>query len=78
VFAWVWEQDHTMAIILVADYLAELCGHGPGAPEVDPPISLGEVLNGLRIALPEGFTDYDQVAEAARRDLPDIYGDPTV
>jgi hypothetical protein len=55
-----------MAVILVADYIAELRAHGPGAPEVDPPISLDEVLNGLRIALPSGFRDYDEVVDAAR------------
>ena len=69
VFAWAWARDHTMAMILLADYLAELRVHGPGAPDVTPPISLDEVLNALRIALPEGIADYEQVVEAARRDV---------
>jgi hypothetical protein len=79
VFAWAWEQDHTMAMILLADYLAELRVHGPGAPEVEPPIRLDEVLNGLRIAVPEGFTDYDEVVNAARNEVPPgLYGDESI
>jgi hypothetical protein len=78
VFAWAWEQDPTMAMILLADYLAELRDHGPGAPDVDPPISLDEVLDGLRVALPDGFTEYEQVEEAAREQAPSFYGDQSI
>ena len=30
VFAWVWKHDRNRAMILLADYLAELRVHGPG------------------------------------------------
>lgn len=75
VLAWVWEHDRTQAMIMLADYLAELRNHGTGAADVDPPVSLDEVLNGLRIALPSGFADRDEVLEVARNEVPEFYGD---
>jgi hypothetical protein len=37
--------------------------------EIDPPIRLDEVLVGLRLALPWGFDDYNEVVTMARRDV---------
>lgn len=37
-------------------------------------IGLDEVLRGLRLALPDGFGDYDQVVSKARRDVQGYYG----
>lgn len=78
VLAWVWRLDPDRAMVLLADYLAELRDHGYGADEVDPPIALKEVLSGLRYALPHGFPDYDRIVEMARRNVPSLYGDLTV
>lgn len=75
VLAWVWQLSPDRAMIQLADYLAELRVHGPGAGDLDPPIRLEEILRGLRFALPQGFTDYDQIVERARQQVPRLYGD---
>jgi hypothetical protein len=68
VLAWVWDDDKDSAISLLADYLADL--RDPWRPEkIEPPISLDEVLHGLRLALPTRFGDYDELVTWARRDL---------
>lgn len=74
VFAWIWNDDKDLAMILLSDYLAELREGHLLADEIDPPIRLDEVLSGLRLALPFGFSDYDQVVTMARREVRRYYG----
>ena len=78
VFAWVWRFDRAEAAQLLADYLADMRDHGPGASDIDPPVTLDEILDGLRYALPHGFTEYDEIVAFARRKVPGLYGDPDV
>ena len=44
------------------------------AKNINPPIRLDEVLDALRLALPNGFDDYDAVIAKARRDVKGYYG----
>jgi hypothetical protein len=74
VFAWVWNDDKDVAMMLLSDYLAELREGHLLADKIDPPISLDEVLSGLRLALPSGFSDYDEVVTKARREVRRYYG----
>jgi hypothetical protein len=74
VFAWVWNDDKDVAMILLSDYLAELREGHLLAEKIDPPIRLDEVLRGLRLALPFGFSDYDEVVTKARREVRRYYG----
>jgi len=74
VFAWVWSHDKDQAMILLADYLAQLRDGHPLADEIDPPIRLDEILVGLRLALPFGFSDYNEVVAMARRKVRRYYG----
>ena len=71
VFAWVWSRDRDQAMIVLADYLARL---REGHPEIEPPIRLDEILEGLRLALPFGFDDYSEVVTMARREVRKYYG----
>jgi hypothetical protein len=74
VFAWVWRDDPDQAILLLADYMADLRDHHPRAADIDPPLRLDEVLNGLRLALPHDFDDYQAVVSKARSEVPGYYG----
>ncbi len=60
-------------MFFLADYLAALRDHNPVA-DLSPPVRLDEVLCGLRLALPDGFGDYDQIVSKARRDVKGYYG----
>src|SRR5262249_55667209 len=75
VFAWTWNYDRDQAIILLSDYLGELRECHLLADYIDPPIRLDEVLRGLRLALPFGFSDYNEVVAMARRDVRKYYGE---
>jgi hypothetical protein len=74
VLAWAWETDQDEAMVLLAGYLAGLRDHHPLAGTVSPRISLEEVLGALRLALPDGFGDYEALTAKARRDVQDYYG----
>lgn len=64
-------------MILLSDYMTELREGNPSSYEIDPPIRLDEVLAGLRLALPWGFDEYDEVVAMARREVRKYYdGDP--
>jgi hypothetical protein len=71
-FAWVWSYDKDEAMIMLADYIAALRGHEP--LNIDPPIRLDEVLKALRLALPSGFSEYDEVVTMARQKVRKYYG----
>jgi hypothetical protein len=73
VFAWIWNDDPDRAMFFLADYLAALRDHNPVA-DLTPPVRLDEVLHGLRLAMPDGFGDYDQVVSKARREVQGYYG----
>jgi hypothetical protein len=75
VFAWVWNDDKDDAVRMLSDYLAELREGHLLASQIDPPIRLDEVLGGLRLALPRGFSDYDEVVTKARREIRRYYGE---
>lgn len=74
VLAWIWEDDPDQAMVFLADVMTMLRDHNP--VEVSPPVTLDELLSGLRLALPNGFTGYDQLVEKARREVEDYYGGP--
>jgi hypothetical protein len=69
VFAWLWEDDPDQAMVFLGDVMAVLRDHNPVA-DLSPPVTLDEILSGLRLALPSGFTGYDHVVDKARRDVP--------
>jgi hypothetical protein len=48
-------------MVLLSDLLGNLHEGHVLASEVNPPIRLEEILQGLRAALPCGFADYDEV-----------------
>jgi hypothetical protein len=60
-------------MIFLADVLAGLRDHNPLA-DLDPPVTLDELLRWMQIALPHDFTGYDQVVAMARREVPGYYG----
>lgn len=68
VFAWVWADDKVSAMMLLSDYLSTVRCHEL-AEKIGLPITLDEVLRGLRRALPRGFSDYDQVVTKAQREM---------
>jgi hypothetical protein len=73
VFAWMWADDPGQAMIFLADVLAGLRDHNQLA-DLDPPVTLDELLSWMRIAMPHDFTGYDQVVATARREVPGYYG----
>ena len=73
VLAWMWADDPGQAMIFLADVLAGLRDHNQVA-DIDPPVTLDELLRWTRLALPHGFTDYDHVVAMARQDVPGYYG----
>jgi hypothetical protein len=73
VFAWIWQDSPDQAMLFLADVLAALRDHNPVA-DLDPPVTLDELLSGLRLALPHDFTGYDQVVATARREVAGYYG----
>lgn len=72
VIAWLWASDRHEVPELLADLLTELRHHGSHAGKLHPPITLDELLDGLRLALPSSFTahEYDQLAQLARTEVP--------
>jgi hypothetical protein len=74
VFAWMWARDRDQAMILLADFMTELRDGHPLAYDIDPPIRLDEILGSLRLALPWGFDEYNEVVTMARREVPKHYG----
>jgi hypothetical protein len=73
VFAWMWADDQDQAMIFLADVLAGLRNFNEIA-DIDPPVTLDELLRWTRLALPHGFTGYEQVVATARREVPGYYG----
>jgi hypothetical protein len=69
VFSWVWSNDRDEAMILLADYLAHL-----RESNIDPPISLEEVLEALRPTLSWRFADYNEVLTMAHQKVRKYYG----
>jgi hypothetical protein len=73
VFAWIWEDDPDQAMIFLADVMAALRDHNRVA-NLQPPVTLDELLRGLHLALPNSFTSYANVVEKARSDVEGYYG----
>ncbi|MQA16821.1 MAG: hypothetical protein GEV09_22605 [Pseudonocardiaceae bacterium] len=73
VVAWVWERDRDEAVLLLADYLAGLREHHERAGDLGPRVRLDEMLAGLQLALPGGFTDGVQLADYTRRTIRGYY-----
>jgi len=71
----VWSRSKDQAMILLADYLGELRECHLLADQIDPPIRLDEILRGLRLALPFGFSGYNEVVTMARREVRRYYGE---
>lgn len=76
IVAWMWGRDRDQAVLFLADHLAELRQHQHLAAEIDPPISLEELLWGLRMAWPpDAEHDYDTVAAYVRDHVTGYYSD---
>lgn len=76
VLAWTWqEQGEGQAALLVADLLAMLREHHPRAEELQPRITLDELVSGLRLALPGAMSDQEvyDVLTAVRQRVPGFY-----
>jgi hypothetical protein len=73
VFAWIWQDNPDQAMLFLADTLAALRDHNPVA-DLNPRVTLDELLRGMRLALPHDFTGYQQMVETARREVPVYYG----
>jgi hypothetical protein len=63
---------------LLLDLLVALRTAAPGGTPPSPAYTLEDLLAGLRYALPPGFGDYDRLADAARVDVPTMYGAPGI
>jgi hypothetical protein len=76
VVAWLWLTAPDEVPELLADLLGNLRYHGPHARKIDPPITLDELLVGLRMAVPPNFTDRDLAAleDKARVEVPKYFG----
>lgn len=75
VVAWVWREDRARAVLLLADYLAELREHHRLAHQIDPPVTLDEVLWGLEMAWPpDAKADYAAVPDYVRDHIAAYYG----
>lgn len=74
VLAWQWQWDETDAVRALASYMVALDGH-PIAAELDAPITLAEVLQGLDHCLLPGFTAAERarLQQAARVGVPRYY-----
>jgi hypothetical protein len=72
--AWYWQTDPDQAVIMLAHLLAQLRDHHPLAGEIDPPISLDELLRAVRTDLPREFADQAALTDTARRHVPGFYG----
>lgn len=77
IVAWMWGQDRDETMMFLADYLAELREHQPLARAITPPVSLEELLGGLRLAWPGGVDDdpeCEALADYARHQVSRYYG----
>lgn len=75
VLAYLWNDDHDEAMIFIADYLAELNVHHELAGQFGT-VSLGEVLDGLRLCMPPSFDQLKRLQAQALKDVPGYYGEP--
>lgn len=75
VIAYLWADDHDEAMIFLADLLAQLNVHHPEAGTFGP-VSLDELLRGLRLCMPRGFDELDALAVKAQEDVAEYYGSP--
>lgn len=73
VLAWMWGHDRDEAVLAIAGLLADLRVHRPGASEIDPPVSVDELLRGLRFCLPPGFDAYDELVTYTREHITGYY-----
>lgn len=74
VLAWLWRTNPDQCMTRLADLMAELRVHSPRAPE--PPIRLSDVIDELRMAFPNDFSDdeFTAFATSARSQVPRYYG----
>ncbi|TKG61550.1 hypothetical protein [Prauserella endophytica] len=73
VLAEIWNRDHDETVLFLADLLAELRVHHPLAGQVQPEVSLDELLGGLRFCLPSGFGEHDRLATYTRDHIHSYY-----
>lgn len=78
IVAWMWAQDREETMLLLADFLAELRDHHALSGDVTPPVSLAEVLTGLRLAWPPTAADAElaDLTDYARTKVASYYGKP--
>jgi hypothetical protein len=76
IVAWMWNHDRDEAMLFLADYFAELRQHQYLASHLTPPVSLDELLSGLRLAWPSTTPefDYDTFVDQARHEAAGYYG----
>ena len=73
VIAYLWADDPDEAMLFLANYLAELNLHHPDAGTFGT-VGLDELLHGLELCLPPGFTEIDALRAKAKDDVPGHYG----
>lgn len=76
VLAWTWrERGEGAAALLVADLLAMLQMHHPRADELQPAITLDELVSGIRLSLPGDVSEQEaaEVLAALRERVPGFY-----
>jgi hypothetical protein len=72
IVAGLWQRDPDDVALFLADVLAQLREHHPWASQIDPPISLDELLAGLQRGWPPAVpvTEFQELASHARRAVP--------
>jgi hypothetical protein len=74
VLAWLWQTDADSAVIHLAELMKQLRERHPLAHTVTPPVGFGELLDGVRECLPDGFAQTDLLVSYTRTSLGDFYG----